>query len=130
MREKERREKESENIHTYIFVYIINYMCTCTYISVCISVYLGICVCVYTYELIIQIHNVHMYLYTHITYIHTFVPYIGRPTRRNTCVPVITGSVSFEMRVMEQVARMSSTCRPASGRLTKVRVSTSASVLS
>jgi len=64
------------------------------------------------------------------TYIHKYVPYIGRPTRRNTCVPVITGSVSLEMRVMEQVARMSSNCRPASGRITRVRASTMASVLS
>ena len=66
-----------------------------------------------------------VYIYT---YIHKYVPYIGRPTRRNSCVPVITGSVSLEMRVMERAARKSSNCRPASGRITRVRTSTMASV--
>jgi len=52
----------------------------------------------------IHINYIYVYVYT---YIHKYVPYIGRPTRRNTCVPgpVITGSVSLEMRAKEQAAR-------------------------
>jgi len=66
-------------IHIYIFVYILNYMCTCIYISVCIFVYLGICVCVYTHELIVQIHNVHIYMCTYIRiYINMFRIYVDQ----------------------------------------------------
>jgi len=113
--------------------------------------YIWVYVCVYTYELKIQIHNVHIerdnavywktkgkinndlqcshtYVYIY-TYIHKCVLYIGRPTSRNTCVPVITGPVSLEMRVMERATRMRSSCRPASGRITRVRASTMASAL-
>ena len=43
--------------------------------------------------------------------------------RRSTGVPVITGSASLEMRGMEQAAGMSSSCSPANGRITRVRVS-------
>ena len=69
-----------------------------------------------------------MYMYT---YVHIYVLlYIGQPTRRSTYVPVITGSTSLEMRVMEQAAKTNSCYRVASGMIARVRTSTMLSVLS
>ena len=51
------------------------------------------------------------------TYIHKYVPYIGRPTRRSTCVTVITVSASLEMQVMEQAARKIQAAAPQVGGL-------------
>jgi len=86
----------------------------CIYVCMCICM----CMCIYIY--------VYVCVYIYIS----FYISIGRPPRRSTCVPVIIGSASFEVWVMEQAARQSSNCSPASGRITRVRASTMASVLS
>jgi len=94
-----------------------------------ICVYLCMYVCVYIYLFKIQIHNVHICIWIY-TYIHRYVPYIGRPMKRSTYIPVITGSANLETQVMEQAAKMSSSCSPTCGGITRVRTSTMASVLS
>ena len=100
---------------------IVNYMRRYIYIFVCICISIYICVLIYKYS---------KFKHRMFTCIYTYVAYIGRLTRRSTCVPDITGSASLEVRVMEQAPRESSNFSPVSGRITRVRTFIMTTVLS
>jgi len=131
-REKERQEKESKNI-IYTYVWIILIICVHMYMCPCANMYIHISMCIYMcihLWICIKIWNtqrshicVHVYIdwccFSYFVrnslvtllkapcahYIHKYVSYMGRPTRRSTCDPASTCSVSLEMRVMGKVVR-------------------------
>jgi len=69
-------------------------------------------VCIYIYMYMHNQFKYTMFAYTY-TYIYIYkyvpcIPWIGWPKKRSSCVPVITGSTSLDMQVIEQVATTSS----------------------